>query len=37
MHLNFLADNMALLIRIEDSRLDLLETLECLVVHIKVL
>lgn len=37
MHLNFLADNVALLIRIEHSRLDLLETLKCLIVHIEVL
>ena len=37
MHLNFLAYDVALLIRIEHSRPDLLETLECLVVHIKVL
>ena len=37
MHLNFLTDNVTLLIRIEHSRLDLLETLKCLVVHIEVL
>ena len=37
MHLNFLTDELAFLIGIKDSGLDLLETVKCLVVHIEVL
>ena len=37
MQLNFLTDELAILFGIEDSRLDLLEPLECLIVHIEVL